>query len=115
MILRILNVYVQIAYSRFEYWKRFNNHEELRQSEEKHEYPPRFCITCFRKVPNEMLSFNFNVAKKKEAILKIIAEFPVFKETAGMCYMYVRRYIAIYVPIAIHIHSYIYTSKLNNS
>ena len=91
---------MQIAYSSFEYWKRFNDKEELRQSEERHEYPPRFFITCFRKVPNEMLSFNFNVTKRKEALHKIIAEYPVIKETTGI---YMSSYVPLYIRIYIHI------------
>ena len=62
----------------------------MRQSEERHEYPPRFCITCFRKAPNEMLSFSFNVAKKREALHKVIAEYPVFKETTGTVAIHAR-------------------------
>ena len=76
---------LQITYSSFEYWKLFNDKEELIKAETECEYPPRFHIECFRKVPNKELHSSFSVAKMKMEQPKVLAEFLLIKQTTGVC------------------------------
>ena len=82
----------------FAYWLIFRDLtvEEIREREERFEYPPRLQIKCKQVDASKPLYSSFKISKRSKNEETPIAEFILDKTVAGM-YMYVCVYVAMYI------------------
>lgn len=57
--------------------------EELKEAQDKCEYPPRLQIQCIRNDPTVNLQYSFHIQKKKNKKLKVVAKFSLVETAKG--------------------------------